>query len=313
MINPRSSAQPDVSVVILNWNTRDLLLECLRVVEANTDGLAVEVLVVDNASTDDSVASVCQGFPHIRVVESATNLGFAGGNNLGAREAAGRYILLLNTDAFLRPGTLGRLVGLLDANPGAGLCGARLLNADGSFQASHTAFPTLTREFLILSGLGRLLFGQHFPSQGPDRASGPRQVDYVEGACLLLRPEAYWQVGGLDAGFFMYAEEVDLCMTLRRAGWSVWYHPEAEVVHLGGASSAERKPEREGDLYVSRVRFFNKHYGPVAARLLTGQIYLLTALKNLLHHGLRLLTGGRRGRQVISLDRLAAKLRAARS
>jgi len=311
MTDLRSPSRPDVSIVILNWNTRDLLLECLKAVEANTDGLAVEVLVVDNASTDDSVSCVRRDFPHLRIVVSPTNLGFAAGNNLGARETTGRYILLLNTDAFLRPGALGRLVGLLDSQLRAGLCGARLLNPDGSFQASYTSFPTLTREFLILSGLGRLFFGSHFPSHGPDRAAGPRQVDYVEGACLLVRPEAFWQVGGLDSGFFMYAEEVDLCMALHRAGWSVWYHPEAEVVHLGGASSAERKPEREGDLYVSRVRFFNKHYGPVAAQLLAGQIYILTAFKTLLHHGLRLITGGRRGRQVISLGRLAAKLRAA--
>lgn len=309
MTSLRSSTQPDVSIVILNWNTRDLLLECLRAVEANTDGLSVEVLVVDNASTDDSVSRVRRDFPHIRVVENQTNLGFAAGNNLGAREATGRYVLLLNTDAFLRPGALGQLARLLDVNPRAGLCGAQLLNPDGSFQASHTAFPTLAREFLILSGLGRLIFGSYYPSQGPDRAAGPRPVDYVEGACLLFRPEAYWQVGGLDAGFFMYAEEVDLCMALRRAGWQVWYVPAAEVVHLGGASSASRRPEREADLYVSRVRFFRKHYGPLHARLLSALIVGATALKGLAHGALRAATRGRRGRPVVPLGLLLAKMR----
>lgn len=304
---------PDVSVVILNWNTRDLLVECLRVTAAQAGGLSLELIVVDNASTDDSAAVVRRDFPQVRVVQSPANIGFAAGNNLGVRAATGRYVLLLNTDAFLQPGALPALVTLMDAQPRAGLAGARLLNRDGSFQASHTPFPTVSREFLILSGLGRLLFGAHFPSRGPDRADGPKAVDYVEGACLLCRPEAYGQVGGLDAGFFMYAEEVDLCMALKRAGWSVWYHPEAEVVHLGGASSSERKPEREGDLYVSRVRFFRKHYGPVAATLLTGLIYVFTALKNVLHGALRLATGGRRGRPVVSLSRLSAKLRAARA
>ncbi|MBL8092750.1 MAG: glycosyltransferase family 2 protein [Anaerolineales bacterium] len=306
-------ARPDVSVVVLNWNTRDLLAECLRITQACADGLTLELIVVDNASTDDSVALVRRDFPQVRVIESPANVGFAAGNNLGAQQASGRYILLLNTDAFLKPGALGAMAALLDAQPRAGLCGARLLNRDGSFQASHTPFPTVSREFLILSGLGRLFMGRHYPSRGPEREAGPRPVDYVEGACLLCRPEAYRQVGGLDPGFFMYAEEVDLCMALKRAGWSVWYHPEAEVVHLGGASSSLRRPEREGDLYVSRVRFFRKHYGPVAATLLTGLIYLFTAAKNVLHTGLRLATGGRKGRPVVSLSRLAAKLRAARA
>lgn len=306
-------SSPDVSVVILNWNTRDLLAECLRTTAAQSDGLSLELIVVDNASTDDSVALVRRDFPHVRVVESPANVGFAAGNNLGVREAGGRCVLLLNTDAFLKPGALRALVDVLDAQPRAGLVGARLVNADGSFQASHTAFPTLTREFLILSGLGRLFFGAHFPSHGAERAAGPQTVDYVEGACLMCRPEAYRQVGGLDAGFFMYAEEVDLCMALKRAGWSVWYQPDAEVTHLGGASSSQRKPEREGDLYASRVRFFRKHYGPVAASLLTGLIFGFTALKNVVHGALRLATGGRRGRPVVSLSRLSAKLRAARA
>ncbi len=303
-----SQPSPDVSIVILNWNTRDMLSTCLREVEAQLGALTGELIVVDNASTDGSAELVRRDHPDVRLIESPSNIGFAAGNNLGARVARGRYMLLLNTDAFLRPGALPALVALMDAQPRAGLCGARLLNGDGSFQASHTAFPTLGREFMILSGLGRLLYGRHYPSRGPDRSAGPHAVDYVEGACLLCRPEAYWQVGGLDAGFFMYAEEVDLCLALKRAGWSVWYHPEAEVVHLGGASSIQRKPEREGDLYVSRIRLFRKHYGPVAASLLTGLIYAFAALKGVAHGALRLFTGGRRGRSVVPLSYLSAKL-----
>jgi GT2 family glycosyltransferase len=302
----------DVSVIILNWNTRDLLAECLRIAQARVDDLAVEWIVVDNASSDDSVAMVQRDFPHVRVIANEANLGFAAGNNRGAQVSAGRYTLLLNTDAFLQPGALRAMVSLLDGQSRAGLCGARLLNRDGSFQASFTPFPTLMREALILSGLGRLLFGPHYPSRGPEREVGPQPVDYVEGACLLCRTEAYRQVGGFDAGFFMYAEEVDLCMSMKRAGWSVWYHPGAEVIHLGGASSSLRKPEREGDLYVSRVRFFRKHYGPFAAGLLAGLIYVSAGLKYVMHGLLRWATGGRKGRPVVSPGRLAAKLRAAR-
>ncbi len=298
----------DVSVIILNWNTRELVARCLREVEAHAEGLSLELIVADNASSDGTVEMVRRDFPHVKVVETGGNVGFARGNNLAVRAATGRYHLLLNSDAFPRAGALRALVDVLDRQPQAGLAGARLLNADGSFQAGHTLFPTLGRELLILTGLGRVLFGRHYPSAGPEVPRGARPVDYVEGACLLCRPEAYAQVGGLDEGFFMYAEEVDLCMALRRAGWQVWYVPEAEVTHLGGASSAGRKPEREADLYVSRVRFFRKHYGPFRARLLSALILATTAAKVLLHGLLRTLTGGRRGRAVVAVGHLAKRL-----
>ncbi len=297
-----------MSIIILNWNTRDLLVECLLSAEKQAGHLEIELIVVDNASTDDSLTVLQRDFPQVKVVASQVNVGFAAGNNLGVKEARGRYFLLLNTDAFLEPGALSKMVTLLDSSPDAGLCGARLINRDGSFQASHTSFPSLASEFLIRSGLGRLLNGRHYPSRGPDRARGPRPVDYVEGACLLCRPAAYEQVGGLDASFFMYAEEVDLCMALHRAGWTVWYHPEAEVIHFGGASSSSRRPEREGDLYASTVRYFNKHHGRSMASLVAAQIIGFTALKAMFHGTLRLLTGGRHGRPVVSIRRLSEEL-----
>ncbi len=300
---------PDVSVIIVNWNTRDLLERCLTTAQANAGALSLELVVVDNASSDDSVAMTRARFPGARLIANTANVGFARANNQGAAEAHGRYLLLLNSDAFLQPGALEALVQVADAQPRAGLVGAHLRNADGTFQASHTPFPSLGREFLILSGLGRLAYGRYFPSRGPDEARGPQSVDYVEGACLLVRPEAYAAVGGLDEGYFMYAEEVDLCYALRRAGWQVWYHPQARVTHLGGASSRNRRPEREGDLYTSRVRFFRKHYGAGAAEALKALIYVFTALKIIGHTLLRRLSGGRLGRPVVSLSTLAAKLK----
>lgn len=300
---------PDLSVIIVNWNTRDLLARCLETALAEAGGLTLELIVVDNASSDDSAAMVRARFPQAQLIANSANVGFARANNQGARCATGRYLLLLNSDAFPEPGALPALAALADAQPRAGLIGAQLRNADGSFQASHTPFPTLGREFLILSGLGRLFFGPHFPSRGPDEARGPQPVDYVEGACMLVRPDAYAAVGGLDEGYFMYAEDVDLCHALRRAGWQVWYHPGARLVHLGSASSRTRRPEREGDLYVSRVRFFRRAYGPLAADLLKVQILAFAAVKALVHGLLRAGTGGRRGRPVVPLSALAAKLR----
>lgn len=300
---------PDVSVIVVNWNTRDLLARCLTTALAEAGGLSLELIVVDNASRDDSAALVRERFPQAVLIANTDNVGFARANNQGARAARGRYLLLLNSDAFLQPGALPALVALADAQPRAGLIGAQLRNADGTFQASHTPFPTLGREFLILSGLGRKLYGPAYPSAGPDEARGPRVVDYVEGACMLARPDAYAAVGGLDEGYFMYAEDVDLCFALRRAGRPVWYHPGARVTHLGSASSRTRRPEREADLYVSRVRFFRRAYGPRAAGALKAQILAFTALKAALHGTLRAATGGRRGRPVVPVGYLAAKLR----
>lgn len=298
-----------LSILILNWNTGDLLKQCLETVFSLTAEAAFEVIVVDNGSTDSSLAMVAEHFPQARVIANAENVGYARGNHLGVAASPGKYVLILNTDAFLQPGALAELVKVAEANPQAGLVGAQLQNGDGSFQASHTPFPTLWREFLILSGLGRLLVGRHFPSAGPDTEKGSRLVDYVEGACLLIRVEAYRAVGGLDEKFFMYAEEVDLCFRLRRAGWQVWYAPDARVIHLGGGSSHSRQPEREADLYRSRVRFFRKQYGVVSAQSLKALIYFFTFIKLLIHSLMRFVSGGRLGRRVVSLDYLATQLR----
>jgi GT2 family glycosyltransferase len=302
---------PDLSVIIINWNTRDLLIKCLRTLYDTVEELDYEIIVVDNASTDDSLTVVREHFPQVRLVENDENVGFAKANNQAMDASQGRYMLLLNSDAFVTSGALEVLVHLADSNPQAGIVGAHLLNPNGSFQASHTAFPHLWQEFLILSSFGRILYGSWYPSHGPEEAKGPQVVDYVEGACLLVRREAYEDVGGLDEGYFMYAEEVDWCYVMQKNGWEVWYQPLARVTHLGGGSSQHRRPEREADLYRSRVRFFRKHYGNTAAQLLVLQLYIFTAIKNFVHTLLRLLSGGRYGRPVVSVRYLALKLRQA--
>ncbi len=296
--------RPAVSVIIVNWNTKDLLAAAIQSVIDTAGKLAIEIIVVDNGSTDGSQAMLRTRYPLARLIQNAENVGFARANNQGASQAHGEYLLLLNSDAALYRGTLQALLDVMKAHPKAGLVGAHLRNTDGSFQASHTPFPNLRQEFLILSGLGRAIYGSQYPSRGPEETLGPQKVDYVEGACMLLRAEAYRQVGGLDEGYFMYAEEVDLCYTLQRHGWEVWYQPAARVLHHGGGSSRNRRTSREGDLYQSRVRFFRKNYGHWQAEVLKAQIYLITLVKWGVHGMLRLLTGGRRGRPVISPLRL---------
>jgi GT2 family glycosyltransferase len=207
------------------------------------------------------------------------------------------------------PNAVEAMIGLAERRPKAGLVGAQLLNADGTFQASHVSFPNLPREFLILSGLGRLLYGPWYPSRGPQARKRPEEADYVIGACILVKREAFENVGGMDEDFFMYAEEVDLCYAMKKKGWEVWYQPAAAVLHLGSGSSRDRKIEREADLYAGRVRFFRKHHGNRSAGLLKLLIYGFTTLKRTLHGLLLWLSAGNRGRRVVSVRYLLTKLR----
>ena len=296
--------QPELSIIILNWNTRDLLSRCLDAVTQHVGDICHEIIVVDNASTDGSQALLAARYPNVRLVQNTDNVGFAKANNRGMRESNGRTVLLLNSDAFVTVGALQAMLQVMASQPRAGIVGAHLLNADGSFQASHTAFPNLLQEFMILSGTGRALRGPYYPSRGPDEGKGPQVVDYVEGAALLVRREAFEQAGGLDEGFFMYAEEVDWCYAMKRAGWQVWYAPDAKITHLGGGSSKNRKTAREADLYRSRVRFFRKHRGPLPTIALKSLIYLSVIVKQMVFSLLRFTTGGRRGRSVATLQQL---------
>lgn len=298
-----------ISVIIVNWNTCALLAECIAAVEREIASSPHDIWVVDNGSHDDSVAMLRRDFPQVNVIESQVNLGFARANNLAMQRSKGRYGLLLNTDALVQPGSIQALLQVAEAAPKAGIVGARLLNPDGTFQASHTRFPTLWQEFLILSTLGRRLLRPWYPSHGPEEEKGPQRVDYVEGACMLVRREALAEVGGLDEGYFMYAEEVDWCRRMRAAGWEVWYAPAAKVVHIGGASSANRKTGREADLYRSRVRYFRIHHGNLQAELLKAMIVALTGMKQLAHALMRRTTSNRLGRPVVSLCDLMVALR----
>jgi hypothetical protein len=299
----------ELSIIIVNWNTRQMLADCLNCVEATVKGFAYEVIVVDNGSIDGSQAMLGEQFPHVRLIQNRENVGFARANNQAMAMSEGRYALLLNSDALLLDNAAQALIDLAEAQPQAGVVGAQLLNPDGSFQASHTPFPNLWQEFLILSGVGRMLHGRWYPSRGPDEGKGPQTVDYVEGACMLVRREAYADAGGLDESYFMYAEEVDLCYAMRNKGWQVWYQPAARVIHLGGGSSRDRRARREADLYRSRVRFLRQHYGDRAAWLLKLQIYGFTAVKVSVHGSLRWISGGRCGRPVVPLRDVTVALR----
>jgi GT2 family glycosyltransferase len=231
---------PDASVVIVSFNTRDILRTCLASLKRATGDLDIEVIVVDNASHDGSADMVAAEFPRVSLLRSAVNLGFAGGNNAAFGQARGRHVILLNPDTLLDRDTLDRAIAHMDKDPSVGMAGGRLLNRDGSDEPAARQFPSVFNDFLALSGLaarfpGSRLFGRFDRTWAP--VAQPADVDWVPGAFAIIRGEVLAQVGHFDERFFLYYEEVDLCRRIRAAGWRIRYWPDIVVHHWGGESS----------------------------------------------------------------------------
>ncbi|MBC7227209.1 MAG: glycosyltransferase family 2 protein [Thermoflexales bacterium] len=269
----------DLSVLIVNWNTRDALADCLRALPEAVAPLFCETIVVDNGSSDGSPEMIRAQFPWACLIENGENVGFVRATNQAIAASRGKYLLLLNSDAVAPPGSLARMVSFMKAHPDAGATAPKLVNSDGSFQASWARFPTLLSESLSAFGLNRRLWGPYHPSPRPHPGEMPRPVDWAPGACLLLRRSVIEAVGPLDEEFWMYSEDADLCYRIHRAGWKVYYLPDVEIVHLGGASSRQCRPESVAHLYGSKVRFFRKHYGPVPAVFLSIAVAAAYAVK----------------------------------
>lgn len=260
---------PDVSVVILNYKVRDLVLRLLTSLFEHTKGVSFEVIVVDNASNDGLGAALRAQFPEVQFIGHTRNLGFAAGCNSGARIARGRHILLLNPDTELREDAITALVRAADSHPDAGVVGAKIVNPDGSWQPSVRAFPRLIDQLSIMLKVHHLW--RHAPwlqryfcdRFNPERA---QTVDQVIGAAFLITTEAHKRVGLLDERYFIWYEEVDYCRMVRDAGLNVWYIPEARVVHYGGQSFdqvfAVRKQRYMDE---SLAKYFAKQKQPIAA------------------------------------------------
>ncbi|MGL1933088.1 MAG: glycosyltransferase family 2 protein [Desulfotalea sp.] len=236
-----------LSVIVVSYNTASLLRNCLEKLFDTGKTLDMEVFVVDNNSADDSVTMVRKEFPQVILIANQDNRGFAAANNQAWQKAKGDYILLLNPDAFVKPDALKNAEAFMELHPQCGLCGGRLVKPDGSLDPSARRFPGWLSKFFTLSGLrarfpNSLLFSRH-EFGGFDHAS-TMEVDWVPGTFTICRRTMLEQTGLFDERFYIYYEETDLCLKAKKMGWQVFFIPDAEVVHVGGASSKTRKDQQ---------------------------------------------------------------------
>jgi len=315
---------PDLSIIIVSWNVRDLLRACLASLAAGAaaadehPSLTVEVIVVDNASADGSAAMVAADFSQVQLLANQDNRGFTGGNNQGLALAHGRYVLFLNPDTVVLPGALSTMVAYMEAHPKVGALGPRLRYGDGSPQSSARRFPTVATALFESTPLA-----WHWPDNRWARAyrmedeglkiedsrlkitTGMAEnlqssifnlaslVDWVVGAALLVRRAVLEQVGGFDEGYFMYSEELDWCRRAALAGWQTVYLPAAEIVHYEGKSSEQVVAARHIRFHRSRVRYFRKFHGRAAAETVRLAVLGMFAVEWLLEAG-KWLLGSRR-------------------
>jgi N-acetylglucosaminyl-diphospho-decaprenol L-rhamnosyltransferase len=271
----------DVSVVIVSYESRELLARCLEALAVDAARAAsTEIIVVDQASRDGTAAWLAAEHPGVKLVALGENVGFGAGNNRGAERARGRWLLLLNNDAFVRPGAIDELVRFAEGRPEIGAAGPRLLWPDGRLQRSCRRFPTVFRlatEFLYLRKLAprsRILNGFYYGEFAHDE---PSRVEWVTGACVLVRRELFERLHGFDEAFFLYSEEIDLLYRAAQAGAETWYDPAAEVVHVWGASAGRASALTLEEQARSHVRYLCKHASSATAR--RARLVLLAGLR----------------------------------
>lgn len=240
----------EISVIIVNWNTKALLLDCLASLFQTVKGIAFEVWLVDNASTDGSVEAATGKYPGINIIKNRNNLGFAAANNRAFNRMKGRYALLLNTDTLLTKGAVKELYEFMGANPEAGMACGQLLNLDGSKQNSIASFPSLLT-LLTNQAVLRFLLPNKFPSK-KKQYSAPIEVDSCVGACMIARKEALYEVGFFDEQYFFFFEETDLACKMKRAAWKVYFVPTARIFHAQGKTV--------GSNANARIMFYRSRY-----------------------------------------------------
>jgi len=260
----------DVSIIIVSWNTCEILSDCLVSVYEQTENINFELIVIDNASTDGSVDAVKMQFPQVILIENNENRGFAAANNQGMARAKGQYVLLLNSDTVILDNAITKTVRFADDNPEAAVVGCRVLNPDKTLQQTCFMFPSIINLFLSSSYLYKLfprnrIFGRERMTWW-DRTD-VREVDVVTGCFMLVRQDAIRNVGSMDERFFMYGEETDWCYRFNRAGWKVLFNPYGHIIHHCSTSSRQVKARMRLQLSGSILLFLKKHKGWFQYRL----------------------------------------------
>lgn len=270
---------PEVSIILVNWNANRFLVNCIRSLLNDATSPEIEIILVDNGSTDGGPEAVEALFPSVTVIRNGKNLGFAKANNVGIRASSGRYVCLVNTDVEVKEGCLRDLVAYMDAEPKIGVAGPQLLNADSTIQMTCGRYPTrrsLLIDALALQPIFPNAASKMFWEWGHDDT---RRVPMVCGAFFMVRREAMDQVGLLDEGFFFYGEECDWCKRFWEAGWEVGFYTGAQAYHFQAGSSTMSPIRFEVEFERSRLYYWRKHYG------LLGRAYSFTVI--MLHHSLR--------------------------
>jgi GT2 family glycosyltransferase len=265
---------PDLSIVLVCWNNKDYLEPCLRSLYAGPMRSTFDVVVTDNGSSDGSQAMLREKFPQVAIIQNDRNLGLGKASNQGIAATRGRYVLLLNNDTLVHGASFDAMVEFLDQNPTVGAVGGRLLNPDGTIQSCYNYFSTLPEEFLVATRLGQFI-RPAYPAivEGNDVKS----VDWMGSACLMLRRAALDEVGILDEGYFIYGDEADLQYRLKKAGWGIYFLPQAHTIHYGGRSMT-RWPRRKL-VYRGKLLFYKKHYGFLRTMLLRSMLAGLSVAK----------------------------------
>ena len=272
---------PELSVIIVNWNTADMLKGCLQSLISATNGLNHEIIVVDNGSTDGST-DVCDRFsPKIKLIKNKKNVGFGRANNQGISASKAKLVLLLNSDTIVLPGNIIKMINVLSDDQSIGVVGCRLILPNGEYQPSSMYFPTLKRIFVE-----RLLLYKVFKNLPQTPVEPPllkkrEECDWVFGACMLIRKRVFESVGMFDPDFFMYGEEMDLCYRIRNKGWRIVFEPEAEILHLDGGSWKE-KAYSATYLKVNGILCFYKKYMPFMTYIIAHLLCLSGAIIRLL-------------------------------
>ncbi|MBN1123713.1 MAG: glycosyltransferase family 2 protein [Sedimentisphaerales bacterium] len=295
----------DVSILIVNWNTKDLLRDCLVSVYEQTRDISFEIIVIDNASSDGSAEMVKSEFPDVTLLENTKNLGFAAANNQGYHISSGRYVLLLNTDTVVLDEAIQKCVAFADEDPQIGVLGVRIEDSDGRMKRDCYQFCSVLNLMISLPGFHRMFprsrfFGrEHMTWWDFDDI---REVDVIGGCYMLVRREAIEQVGLLDEGYFMYAEEMDWCWRFQNAKWKNVYNPHAHIIHYGGMSSAQNPGQMRVEYQKSILRFIEKRQG-LLARIISRMLLFISGVLRMGYWTLKW-TIGPSGKRPTSYDKL---------